>query len=80
MKKRYIFIISLIAILSIVVFKGVNQNNLQVVENGNAHIIEEPSQTSEIIEDTVSQPRLTEINMTLVLYLNMLGNIYKTLT
>lgn len=63
MKKRFFYIILFLVALSTIVFKGIDKDNIQLVENGNVDIIDEPSHTAEIVPDIIAEPRYTDINI-----------------
>ena len=64
MKKRFFYTISLLIILSVIVFKGLNQANMQV-EDSIADTIVEPSYEAEaeIAPDIITEPRLIDIDI-----------------
>ncbi|NLY45520.1 MAG: CapA family protein [Tissierella sp.] len=64
MKKRSLYLIIFLCLLFTMVFKGLglNPDNVQVVED-NTDIIEEEPDTTEIVEDIIVEPRLTNIDI-----------------
>lgn len=63
MKKRSLYIILLLFILSIIIFRGINVENSQVVDDINIDIIEETPDTIEIEEDIVVEPTFIDIDI-----------------
>lgn len=63
MKKKSLYIILLLFILSIIVFKGINVENSQVVDDGNIDTIEDTPDKTKIEEVTVVEPTFIDISL-----------------